>query len=462
MAMPSSALVSGILPLSHRRVCVRRRRQRVVVASWSSAGATPPGVPTGTRKPVASVVGAGIVGLTTALRLQEAGFDVTVTHAEDEHDFVSHGSGGFWFPYLVENMDRVGPWAKATYDAFLSEMHASPFYKPGSVNKDVPGGECVRMRDVLVFDDLPRRPPVPNWAPPDMRKLGTDELPPLDDLFDAYGVHISGGWGFRAPVVEMPGYLRALRQRIADGGGKFEKRQLTSLTDAAPHNADVVVNCAGLGNHERHGRLARDPALYPIRGQVVKVKAPHVQQVFVADLDGFTSYAIPRGDCVIIGGTHDDDEWDIMPDRDEAEAIMKRAAAFLPRGYMDNAEILGHWSGLRPARRGGARLELDDEPDGKGRRVVHCYGHGGAGVTCSWGCADEVVNICRECVKDTPMAVARPRVDDRDQSNNAVRTGADVRSSKSAQILKDWILKSVKKGGVAPTPKPQEPLPQER
>ena len=88
MEMPSSALVSGILPLSHRRVCARRCRQRVVVASWSSAGATPPGVPTGTRKPVASVVGAGIVGLTTALRLQEAGFDVTVTHAEDEHDLV--------------------------------------------------------------------------------------------------------------------------------------------------------------------------------------------------------------------------------------------------------------------------------------------------------------------------------------------------------------------------------------
>ena len=59
-----------------------------------------------------------------------------VAHAEDEHDLVSHGSGGFWFPYLVENMDRVGPWAKATYDAFLSEMRASPFYKPGSVNND--------------------------------------------------------------------------------------------------------------------------------------------------------------------------------------------------------------------------------------------------------------------------------------------------------------------------------------
>ena len=42
--MPSSALLSGVLPLSHRRVTARRRRQHVVVASWSSAGATPPGV----------------------------------------------------------------------------------------------------------------------------------------------------------------------------------------------------------------------------------------------------------------------------------------------------------------------------------------------------------------------------------------------------------------------------------
>ena len=292
MAMPSSALVSGILPLSHRRVCARRRRQCVVVASWSSAGATPPGVPTGTRKPVASVVGAGIVGLTTALRLQEAGFDVTVTHAEDEHDLVSHGSGGFWFPYLVENMDRVGPWAKATYDAFLSEMRASPFYKPGSVNKDVPGGECVRMRDVLVFDDLPADPGPELGAAGHAQARDRRASPARRPIRRVRGAHL-GRVGIRAPVVEMPGYLRALHKRVADGGGKFEKRQLTSLTDAAPHNADVVVNCAGLGNHERHGRLARDPALYPIRGQVVKVKAPHVQQVFVADLDGFTSYAIP-------------------------------------------------------------------------------------------------------------------------------------------------------------------------
>jgi D-amino-acid oxidase len=68
---------------------------------------------------------------------------------------------------------------------------------------------------------------------------------------------------------------------------------------------------------------------------------------------------------------------------------------------MDGAEIVGDWSGLRPGRRGGCRLERGEEPDGMGRPVVHCYGHGGAGVTCSWGCANEVVALARVAVGET-------------------------------------------------------------
>jgi D-amino-acid oxidase len=47
--------------------------------------------------------------------------------------------------------------------------------------------------------------------------------------------------------------------------------------------------------------------------------------------------------------------------------------------------VLRHKVGLRPSR-SAVRLERDG-------RVVHCYGHGGAGVTLSWGCADEVVEL---------------------------------------------------------------------
>ncbi len=44
--------------------------------------------------------------------------------------------------------------------------------------------------------------------------------------------------------------------------------------------------------------------------------------------------------------------------------------------------------GLRPVR-SSVRLEAEG-------RVVHCYGQGGAGVTLSWGCADEVVRLVGE------------------------------------------------------------------
>ena len=47
--------------------------------------------------------------------------------------------------------------------------------------------------------------------------------------------------------------------------------------------------------------------------------------------------------------------------------------------------MLRHKVGLRPVRP-AVRLERDGH-------VVHCYGHGGAGVTLSWGCADEVVAL---------------------------------------------------------------------
>ena len=47
--------------------------------------------------------------------------------------------------------------------------------------------------------------------------------------------------------------------------------------------------------------------------------------------------------------------------------------------------------GLRPSRY-ELRLELELI---NGRKVIHNYGHGGAGVTLSWGCADEVANIVK-------------------------------------------------------------------
>ena len=74
---------------------------------------------------------------------------------------------------------------------------------------------------------------------------------------------------------------------------------------------------------------------------------------------------------------------------------------------LSGARVLGHRVGLRPARP-EVRLEAED---GEGGRVVHCYGHGGAGVTLSWGCADEVP--ARGLASAGPGAAPGPVVADR-------------------------------------------------
>ncbi|MFM7282729.1 MAG: FAD-dependent oxidoreductase [Planctomycetia bacterium] len=65
-------------------------------------------------------------------------------------------------------------------------------------------------------------------------------------------------------------------------------------------------------------------------------------------------------------------------------SIIERCARLEP-GLRD-ATVLGTSVGLRPAR-SAVRLEPESSPAG---RIVHNYGHGGAGVTLSWGCAQEV------------------------------------------------------------------------
>jgi len=51
-------------------------------------------------------------------------------------------------------------------------------------------------------------------------------------------------------------------------------------------------------------------------------------------------------------------------------------------------------AGCRPWRKGTYRLEAEPHAV-SGKTIIHNYGHGGAGVTMSWGCACEVVDIVR-------------------------------------------------------------------
>jgi D-amino-acid oxidase len=158
------------------------------------------------------------------------------------------------------------------------------------------------------------------------------------------------------------------------------------VTDLAEAGAPIVVNCTGLGARE----LVPDPALRPVRGQLVIVENPGVRG-WVVSTDpaaGTTTYVFPQPDRLVLGGTTDEDDWSLTPDPAVAAEIVQRCAALRPE--IAGARVLDHRVGLRPVR-DAVRLERHVLPDG--RVLVHNYGHGGAGVTVAWGCARQAAGL---------------------------------------------------------------------
>jgi D-amino-acid oxidase len=300
------------------------------------------------------VVGAGVIGLSCAVRLLQAGHAVDVVARDLPLETTSAVAAALWYPYRAHPVERVTAWSRATYTE-LQSLSAV----------EVTG---VRM---LSGTELHRaRAPDPWWR---------DAVPTLTRV-SAVGPPFLDGWSFVAPVVEMPAYLRWLVDRVEELGGTMTRMALSAL----PDRAEVVVNATGLGAR----RMADDPAMTPVRGQVLRVEQVGLDHWWLeASGPAGPTYVVPRSRDVVLGGSDDEGEWDRRPDPDVAKQILARAVELVPA--LSRARVLGHKVGLRPAR---PQVRLDVERVGSSR-VVHCYGHGGAGVTLSWGCADEVAGL---------------------------------------------------------------------
>jgi D-amino-acid oxidase len=197
----------------------------------------------------------------------------------------------------------------------------------------------------------------------------------------------STGWRYTAPLVAMPVYLEYLKHRLDRAGGQIELGTVSSLGDLVKDEA-VAVNCTGFGAFE----LVGDETIVPIRGQLVVVDNPGLEEF----LDEATTtlpeltYILPQGDHVILGGSAELGRTDLAPDPEIAEGILARCIALEPR--LRGARVLEHRVGLRPSR---PQVRLEHEKI-DGCHLIHNYGHGGAGVTLSWGCAREVLSLVKE------------------------------------------------------------------
>jgi D-amino-acid oxidase len=299
-----------------------------------------------------TVVGAGIIGLTTALTLEERGHEVRIVAAATGPLTTSAVAGAVWFPYRAGPPARVAVWAAHTR-TWLEQLGADP-----ATGIDVLTGYEITTEEGV-------DPPRPWWA----ANIEVSREP-------APVIGAPRAWKFTAPRVEPSKFLPWLTARLR---AQIEHR---AVVDLAAEPGDVVINCTGLASRE----LAGDDQLYPLFGQVVITDPGSVDLgVTITDHRDVDSifYVIPRRDELVLGGCS-------LPwppgapapsDADITVRILDHARALgLPIGRVRTER-----TGLRPFR-----LEVRLEREG---RIIHNYGHGGAGFTLCRGCGEEVAEL---------------------------------------------------------------------
>lgn len=277
------------------------------------------------------------------------------------------------------------------------------------------------------------------------RKEGTDsenddELPPSAICGVEYTT-----FNFNCPK-----FIKFLKEYLSGQGATFIKRKVSSIDEAfevalkamaspdEPNNDENVVlfNCTGIGAQKLGG--VEDADVYPTRGQVVVVRAPHINENRALWGANFATYVIPRpysfvnsspeekssttgkeGNVghVVLGGYLQAGNYTGDTFGHETFNILDRTTSLYPEilhtGKFDefgkpilkslkDLEIVREAAGLRPSRKGGVRIELENykTKDNKTRVVIHNYGAGGTGYQAGYGMALESIDLYKKYLKE--------------------------------------------------------------
>ena len=318
-----------------------------------------------------AIIGGGVSGLTCGVLFAEHGYRTAIFAKEMGRQTTSGAAAALWFPYHVEPADKVIPLALQTFNV-LTDLARVP----------ASGVSMIGLQQFSRTGELP----IPDWAIP----LGAQRLSsvatglrPVRDCAQRGGYSFKSGFSLRVPLMDTTIYLDYLAGRFQKAGGEINANVGFEKLEHVDRNFDLVINCAGIGARE----LVCDHALEPHRGQVAIV--PEIEGLSCAIVcdDTPLMYAIPRTNDCVFGGTNELSD-NLAADSATTSRIVGECCRVL---NIDEPRVLAERVGLRPFRKSGVRLERDQLPDG--RAIIHNYGHGGAGFTLSWGCANEVLEI---------------------------------------------------------------------
>ena len=258
-----------------------------ITLSWGSSSlAVDLATAVGPRR--VAVIGCGVMGLTTARLLQDRGFDATIYARDLPPDTTSNVAGGQWSPYTVFDDEAATP-------AFRQQLERAARLSHRYFQNLVGDTYGVRWIENYILRDKPPAQQQPN---------------PLRDLFfaaevlprDRHPFAASYVSRFTTMLIEPAVFLPAVTRDFLLRGGRIHVREFRDHRDLLQLEEKVVVNCTGLGARA----LCGDAELTPIKGQLaILLPQPEVDYILIKG----DYYMFPRRDGIVLGGTHDRDEW---------------------------------------------------------------------------------------------------------------------------------------------------------
>ncbi|KAK3563701.1 hypothetical protein QTP86_034416 [Hemibagrus guttatus] len=341
------------------------------------------------------VIGAGVVGMSTAVCIAEALPFCTTTILSEKFspDTTSDVAAGILLPKEIPGipLERQLRWFKGTFDHLLAISESTQASEAGVF---LSSGYCINLLSGLhhkitiyqIFKEVPSNTK-PFWAD---TVFGFRTM--TDHEMKRFPNHKFGQAAITLKCESLR-YLPWLEKRLTKAGGQMKQEKVTDLQQLA-QSYDVIVNCSGLGSRY----LVGDEQVHPIRGQIIKVHAPWVKN-FIRDIGGNT-YIYPGIDYVTLGGTQQVNDWRLEVDKDDSKGIMERCSELVPS--LRTAQVLGEKVGLRPGR-SNMRLEREWlQVQNRQVPLVHNYGHASWGISLSWGTALEALDLVRKSLHEKP------------------------------------------------------------
>ena len=342
--------------------------------------------------PPIAVIGAGVIGLTTARLFQQRRPDqqVIIIAAEfpgdpnPSADYASAWAGAHYrpIPGSTEQLLSEAKLAQRTAEIMMQIANETPeagieiMQGVEYLESPPPANTMLKVGDLYAGHG------------DGFRILSQDELPRGAEWGCEY-------WTY---CINVPVYCSWLLKGFVDGGGHVIRQGMSCAEDAFGivevrklKQPTTVVNCSG-----RNFDL--DPKTRIIRGQTVLVKQQYSKTVTRQNKDGSWTFLIPRsGGVTIVGGSKELDDREVDERPETTQKVLEQAVRYFP----DFAKTVGEFDvlkvnvGRRPWREGGMRLEVEHLSDS--RKIVHGYGAGGRGYELSHGVAEMLFELADSC-----------------------------------------------------------------